>query len=124
MATRSPIITDQAAEKITKVEELAYELRIHEVMTKNVLCLSPDLSMKEAVEIFQRDRISGAPVTEGDTLIGILSMEDLMRALQENGLTSPVRDYMTSNVISVREYDPVVEALKTFNKKKYGRLPY
>ncbi len=30
---------------------------------------------------------------------------------------------MTSNVISVREYDPVVEALKTFNKKKYGRLP-
>ncbi len=62
-------------------------------MTKNVLCLSPDLSMKEAVEIFQRDRISGAPVTEGDTLIGILSMEDLMRALQENELTSPVRLY-------------------------------
>ncbi|QRN83678.1 CBS domain-containing protein [Chloroflexota bacterium] len=123
MATRNPIITDQAAEKITKVEELAYELRIHEVMTKNVLCLSPDLSMKEAVETFQNDRISGAPVTEGDTLIGILSMEDLMRALQENGLASPVREYMTSNVISVRDYDPVIEALKTFNKKKYGRLP-
>ena len=63
MATRNPIITDQAAENITKVEELAYELRIHEVMTENVLCLSPDLSMKEAVDTFQRDRISGAPVT-------------------------------------------------------------
>ena len=34
MATRNPIITDQAAENITKVEELAYELRIHEVMTE------------------------------------------------------------------------------------------
>ena len=123
MATRNPIITDQAAENITKVEELAYELRIHEVMTENVLCLSPDLSMKEAVDTFQRDRISGAPVTEGDNLIGILSMEDLMRALQENGLASPVRDYMSPNVISVREYDPVVEALRTFNKTKFGRLP-
>ena len=123
MATRHPIITDQAAENITKVEELAYELRIHEVMTENVLCLSPDQSMKEAVETFQKDRISGAPVTQGETLIGILSMEDLMRALQENRLTSPVSDFMTTNVVSVREYDPVVEALKTFNKKKYGRLP-
>ena len=123
MATRNPIITDQAAENITKVEELAYELRIHEVMTENVLCLSPDLSMKEAVDTFQRDRISGAPVTDGDNLIGILSMEDLMRALQENGLASPVRDYMSPNVISVREYDPVVEALRTFNKTKFGRLP-
>ena len=47
--------------------------------------------MKEAVDTFQRDRISGAPVTDGDKLIGILSMEDLMRALQENGLASPVR---------------------------------
>ena len=123
MATRSPIITDQTAENITKVEELAYELRIHEVMTENVLCLAPDLTMKEAVETFQKVRISGAPVTEEDRLIGILSMEDLMRALQENGLASPVRDYMSTNVISVKEYDPVVEALKTFNKTKFGRLP-
>ena len=123
MATRHPIITDQAAENITKVEELAYELRIHEVMTEKVLCLSPDLTMKEAVETFQKDRISGAPVTQGDALIGILSMEDLMRALQEDGLASPICDYMTTNVISVREHDPVVEALKTFAKTKYGRLP-
>ena len=123
MATRNPIISDQYAENITKVEELAYELRIHEVMTENVLCLSPDLSMREAVETFQKDRISGAPVTENNALIGILSMEDLMHALQENGLASKVRDYMTHNVISVREYDPVVEALKTFAKTKFGRLP-
>jgi len=123
MATRHPIITDQAAENITKVEELAYELRIHEVMTEKVLCLSPDLTMKEAVETFQKDRISGAPVTQGDALIGILSMEDLMRALQEDGLASPISNYMTTNVISVREHDPVVEALKTFAKTKYGRLP-
>lgn len=123
MATRHPIITDQAAENITKVEELAYELRIHEVMTENVLCLSPELTMKEAVELFQKDRISGAPVTQGDALIGILSMEDLMRALQESRLASPISDFMTTNVISVREYDPVVEALRTFARTKFGRLP-
>jgi CBS domain-containing protein/anti-sigma regulatory factor (Ser/Thr protein kinase) len=123
MATRNPIISDQTAEHITKVEELAYELRIHEVMTKEVLCLSPDLLMEEAVETFQKDRISGAPVTKDNALIGILSMEDLMRFLQEDNLNATVRDYMTTSVISVREHDPVVEALKTFARTKFGRLP-
>jgi CBS domain-containing protein/anti-sigma regulatory factor (Ser/Thr protein kinase) len=123
MATRQPIISDEYAENITRVEELAYELRIREVMTEDVLCLSPDLNMEEALNIFQKDRISGAPVTQAGELIGILSMEDLIRALRGNTLSEKVSDFMTKEVISVHEFDPVVEALKTFARTKYGRLP-
>lgn len=123
MATRHPIISDEYAENITRVEELAYELRIREVMTDEVLCLSPDLVMEEALNIFQKDRISGAPVIEDDVLIGILSMEDLIRALRGNTLDEKVREFMTREVVSVHEFDPVVEALKTFARTKYGRLP-
>jgi CBS domain-containing protein/anti-sigma regulatory factor (Ser/Thr protein kinase) len=123
MATRHPIISDEYAENITRVEELAYELRIREVMTEDVLCLSPDLNMEEALNIFQKDRISGAPVTQAGELIGILSMEDLIRALRGNTLSEKVSDFMTKEVISVHEFDPVVEALKTFARTKYGRLP-
>ncbi len=123
MATRHPIISDEYAENITRVEELAYELRIHEVMTEEVLCLSPDLVMEDALNIFQKERISGAPVTKNDDLIGILSMEDLIHALRGNTLSERVRDFMTKDVISVHEFDPVVEALKTFSRTKFGRLP-
>jgi CBS domain-containing protein/anti-sigma regulatory factor (Ser/Thr protein kinase) len=123
MATRHPIISDEYAENITRVEELAYELRIREVMTDEVLCLSADLVMEEALNIFQKDRISGAPVIEDDVLIGILSMEDLIRALRGNTLDEKVREFMTREVVSVHEFDPVVEALKTFARTKYGRLP-
>ncbi len=123
MATRHPIISDEYAENITRVEELAYELRIREVMTEEVLCLSPELNMEEALNIFQKERISGAPVTRDNALIGILSMEDLIRALRGNTLDEKVSDFMTSEVISVHEFDPVVEALKTFARTKFGRLP-
>ncbi len=123
MATRHPIISDEYAENITRVEELAYELRIHEVMTEEVLCLSPDLVMEDALNIFQKERISGAPVTKNDDLIGILSMEDLIHALRGNTLSEQVRDFMTKDVVSVHEFDPVVEALKTFSRTKFGRLP-
>jgi len=123
MTAKQHTISDEYAENITRVEELAYELRIHEVMTENVYCLDPDMHMETALDIFQQRRFSGAPVTQDGTLIGILSIEDLIRALREKRLDAPVRDYMTTPPTTVREQDPVVEALKVFSRTNFGRLP-
>jgi len=123
MASKHPVISDEYAENITRAEELAYELRIREVMTKDVFCLSPDMKMASALDIFRKERISGAPVTQEDKLLGILSIEDLIRSLREQNLEAEVRDYMTIDLTTVREFDPVVEALKTFARTQYGRLP-
>ena len=62
MVTKGSTISDQEAEKITRTEELAYEIRIKEVMTKNVFCLQPEMKMETALNIFQTIRFSGAPV--------------------------------------------------------------
>jgi len=115
-------ISDEVAESITRVEELAYELRIHEVMTQDVFCVEPDMQMGKVLDIYQKERFSGTPVTHEGKLIGILSLEDLIRALRDNNLDASVGEYMTSPVTSVREQDPVIEALKTFSRTKYGRL--
>ncbi len=122
MASKQPVISDEYAEKITRVEELAYEIRIHEVMTEDVYSLKPDMKMEIALDIFQEQRFSGAPVTQGDELIGILSIEDLIRSLREGNLDAKVSDYMSTTLSTVRMHDPVVEALKTFSRTKYGRL--
>lgn len=123
MATKQPVISDEYAENITRVEELAYELRINEVMTEDIYCLDPEMNMETALDIFQEQRFSGAPVTEKEELIGILSIEDLIRALREKNLEAAVSHYMTTSLTTVRGSDPVVEALKTFAKTKFGRLP-
>lgn len=123
MATKTPAISDEYAKNITRVEELAYELRINEVMTQDVHCLSPDMRMGDALDVFQEERFSGAPVVHHAELIGILSIEDLIRSLREEKLEASVKDYMTSDLVTVNESDPVVEALKTFSRTKFGRLP-
>jgi CBS domain-containing protein/anti-sigma regulatory factor (Ser/Thr protein kinase) len=120
--SQSPI-TDKDAEHITRTEELAYELRIQEVMTKDVFCLHPDMKMDQALDIFQAERFSGAPVTKENKIIGILSIEDLILALREGSMDSYVTEYMTKNLTAVRSFDPVVEALKTFAETNFGRLP-
>jgi CBS domain-containing protein/anti-sigma regulatory factor (Ser/Thr protein kinase) len=123
MSTKHPVISDDYAGKVTKVEELAYELRIHEVMTEDLFCLYPDMKMITALNIFQKERISGAPVIQEQELIGILSIEDTIRCLRKCDKEAQVCKYMTKDLTTVRDTDPVIEALKTFARTKYGRLP-
>ncbi len=116
-------MTDQQAESITRTEELAYELKINEVMTREVCKASPDMQMKDVVEVFRKTGISGMPVTEDDKLIGVISMEDIFHCLMDGDLESTTTKYMTPNPYTVRDIDLVVEALKVFVATGVGRLP-
>jgi CBS domain-containing protein/anti-sigma regulatory factor (Ser/Thr protein kinase) len=120
---KGPVITDKIASTITRVEELSYELKIVQVMTRNIKIIHPDMIMEEIADIFRENRISGAPVVVNDELVGILSLEDLIRSLRAGDLSSPVSKYMTTNIISVHTYDPVVDALKVFVNRRIGRMP-
>lgn len=117
------IITDQQAEEITRVEELSYELKVDEVMTRDLVTLSEDNLMEEALELFRQKRISGAPVVKTQKLIGILSIEDLIHCLQKNDLQAKVTEYMTAEPLTIRGSDPIIEALKQFVGHHFGRLP-
>ncbi|MFZ3070158.1 MAG: CBS domain-containing protein [Anaerolineaceae bacterium] len=116
-------VSDEKARKITRVEELAYEIRIDDVMSKPVISFRPDQSIREVLDTFQKYRISGAPVAANGNLVGIISIEDLIRSLREGRIDLTVANYMTSNVITINNTDMVVEAMKLFVKYQFGRLP-
>ena len=116
-------ITDQDAHEINRVEELSYDLKIHEVMTAALKTASPDMPLSQVLEILRISRISGLPVVENNMLVGILSLEDVVRALQKNDLSALTSQYMTREVVTVASYDSIVNALRTFTEKQLGRLP-
>lgn len=121
--TQERIVDKQAADNISRVEELAYELRIEETMTRQVKTLTPEKTMQEALDLFRQSRISGAPVVVNEELVGILSIEDLIHCLVKTDLNAKVNTYMTPNPITVKGTDLVVEALKRFVNTHFGRLP-
>jgi CBS domain-containing protein/anti-sigma regulatory factor (Ser/Thr protein kinase) len=111
---------------ITRVEELAYEVKIEAVMTREVKMVAPSTPMMEVLELLRKARISGAPVVLEGQLVGIISIEDLLCALRDFGqaeLKATVADYMTREVITVKAFDPLIEALWLFAKTRVGRLP-
>jgi CBS domain-containing protein/anti-sigma regulatory factor (Ser/Thr protein kinase) len=108
---------------VTKIQELVYELKIKQVMTSPVLSVTPETRMSELKEILRRRRISGTPVVEDGRLVGIVSIEDLIKALEQGAIELPVKDRMTREVVTVREEDSIIEAVKKFAQYRFGRLP-
>lgn len=116
-------ITDQDAHDISRVEELSYDLKIHEVMTADLKTATPDMPLSQVLEILRVNRISGLPVVDHDRLVGIISLEDIVRAMQKNDLSAPTSQYMTGEVVTVASYESIVKAMRTFTEKGLGRLP-
>jgi CBS domain-containing protein/anti-sigma regulatory factor (Ser/Thr protein kinase) len=115
-------ITDKLIEDISRVEELAYELKVSEVMTREPKVVTEKMTMDDVLELFRQTRISGAPVVEKGDLVGLVSIEDLIKCLKKGELSSPALQYMSRKLISVKLTDPVIEALKLFVNTRVGRL--
>jgi CBS domain-containing protein len=64
-------------DRMSKTQEMVYELRVGEVMATKMVSVSPDQTMAEFRVILRENRLSGTPVVENGKLVGMISIEDL-----------------------------------------------
>lgn len=110
-------------EELTQVEALAYELHVKDVMTSPVVSVGPTDTISRLSEMLRTHNITGIPVVSDEKLVGIISVKDLIAALEKGELAAPVSAYMTSNLFTLHEADALVRALEIFSKTGVGRLP-
>jgi CBS domain-containing protein len=53
-------------------------MRVREVMSSPVVCVPPDMRLKEVADLLVRDGISAVPVVDDGELVGIVSEADLV----------------------------------------------
>ena len=53
-------------------------LRLANIMTKNVVTATPEMTLREAAELFAANHISGAPVVSGTKVVGVVSAADIL----------------------------------------------
>ncbi len=53
-------------------------LTVRDVMTTEIIALAPHTTLREAVEVLARNHVSGAPVLDGNKVVGTLSASDLL----------------------------------------------
>lgn len=119
-------------------------MRVSDVMTRDVVTVSPATTLKQAAVLLSERNIGGAPVVEGDEIVGVLSETDIL--YKERGPSSGERlvdrlfsgesaaeaakvaaetvgDAMTSPAVTIAHWESVAAAAEKMLATHVNRLP-
>ena len=105
---------DRQAEEVDKVK------RSESGMIVDPVTIAPELSVRQALDIMNKYKVSGLPVTRGARLMGILTNRDLRF---ERNLDQPVSNIMTKdNLVTVPVGTTLEEAEKILQRHRIEKL--
>jgi IMP dehydrogenase len=104
-----------------QVEEVDRVKRSESGMIVNPITLPPDVPISRALDLMEKFRISGVPITEGKRLVGILTNRDLRFV---RGSDLKVKDVMThENLITAPVGTTLEEAERILHLNRIEKLP-
>jgi CBS domain-containing protein len=113
-------------------------MKAKDVMTRKVITVSADLSIRKLIQLLITERISGVPVVDdAGEVTGIISERDILKAVDrlikvkvsldeerdQKGSFNWVDGIMSKEVVSVSEDDPVEYVCKLMSERKIHRVP-
>jgi predicted transcriptional regulator len=96
---------------------------VQRVMLTNFQTLQPDDTLEQAVEHILSGWQQDFPVVFGNHVLGVLTREDLMRAIAKAGTDRPVRDAMRRDFETVDSYDMLEQAVQALQRCGCRSLP-
>ncbi len=92
-------------------------------MVKNVVTISPLNTLRNAQITMREARVSGIPVVKDDIMVGIVTIEDVIQALDHGYIEEPIDRWMTRDVVTVEADWPLNRAMSILDRTRFGRLP-
>lgn len=106
------------------VRELITRLRVKDAMNSTLLTAKPNATLRETQNIMRENKISGVPICDDEHhLVGIVTVDDIIKALDQNYIDATVDNHMTKNIITLEENMPLSLALSYFEKYQFRRFP-
>ena len=116
-----PINQDNSPEAVL---EILFKLKVKDVMTHPILTARAADTMRHIQGVMKKNHITGVPIAdEGNALLGIVSMDDIVSALDGGWIDDPAGLHMTTNVIVLQDTMSLSFCVSYFNKYAFGRFP-
>lgn len=107
----------------TVILELIYRLKIKDVMTAALITAKRTDTLRHIQALMKENYITGVPIAEDQRLLGIVSIDDIVTALDKGYIDDVAEKRMTRNVIVLEDDMPLSFAISYLNKYRYGRFP-
>ena len=109
---------------LTPKQQAAEVLRVKRYesgVLRDPITVPPEMTVREVIELSKARGISGFPVLQGKTVVGIVTNRDLRF---ETRLDAPVRDIMTprARLVTVREGATLAEGKALMHREKLERV--
>lgn len=113
------------------------KVRVGDVMTREVITIGPDEALKEAARTMSSNKVSGLPVVDGASLVGIITESDFVTRLADDdqslistlfrrdrpALGGRVGEVMSREPVTVNPADSVTYAARVMSNRGIKRLP-
>lgn len=83
------------------------EEQIAMIMTRNPVTISPDKSIADAARLILEHRIRRLPVVDDHSLVGLITIADIVGAIARLNITTPISEFIGNNVVSVWSETPI-----------------
>ena len=100
--------------------------RIREIMTQDVECASPEITVREAAERMRSHDIGSLPVCDGKRVVGVITDRDITIRSTASGSdpnTTKVGAVMTREIVSIKPDDTLKDAERLMHDRQLRRLP-
>ena len=98
-------------------------LSARDIMSRPARFVSPDDTVAQTMVLCQRHRQSGMQVGEPKNLVGVVTREDLDKAIGHGLSHAPVKSVMSSDVVTCQESTPLAEVMRLVSGSGVGRVP-
>ena len=103
--------------------ELIQRRKVRDVMTSQLTTVPRSSTMRQVQELMRQKKISGVPVEEDGRFFGLVSIDDIIRALGGGYISDPCSRHMTTKLVVLEDDMPLSFALRYFDRYHYGRFP-
>ena len=98
-------------------------IQISDIMSFPVFTVDAGTSMEEIAGILRDKGCTGVPVLDNGELAGVISRRDFRKIRKESNLKSPVKAYMTRDIVTIEPGRSPMDASHLMVKHDIGRLP-
>ena len=107
------------------VEQVLKAKRIEEITTPKLVQAPPEISVKDGIELMQKNRAGYIVVAKNKKVVGIFTENDVIKKILDKDVdwNRPIGDFMTANPPTLKPTDLVGTAIDVMGAKKVYHIP-
>ncbi|MFC1467540.1 CBS domain-containing protein [Verrucomicrobiota bacterium] len=103
--------------------DIVFKTHIRDIMATDIVTAPRTATMREVQQIMKESGLTGVPIAEDGVLFGIITIDNLFNAINDEKSDASVTEYMVSRLITLEDDMPLSYAISYFNKYPFRRFP-